>query len=209
MTIAQLDRKKRDVLLRKADILKAAEHVFAVKGFYRATMADIAEEAQYGVGTLYLYFKDKQSLYISLFEEKMKELLRLVKKKAEESNNALEKIKSLINTQLDFFSVNENFFRIFFNIREGLHWKIKGDVSTSVVQLIFKLMDDISDIIKQAQSHGVIKKEYSPKKVAYILQSIIRSIIIPRLLQEEKNKEDISDQGDFILEVLLKGVGAK
>jgi AcrR family transcriptional regulator len=60
-----LDRKERDRRLRESDILKAAEHVFATKGYHKAAISDIAQEAQYAVGTIYLYFKNKQELYLT------------------------------------------------------------------------------------------------------------------------------------------------
>ncbi len=60
---ALLGRKERYRFLRKTDIIRAAEHVFALKGFHKATIQDIARQAQYATGTVYLYFEDKNSLY--------------------------------------------------------------------------------------------------------------------------------------------------
>lgn len=209
MPTLELDRKKRDQMLRKTDILKAAEHVFAVKGYYRATVADIAEEAQYAVGTLYLYFKDKQSLYVNLFEEKMKELLSLIKQKAVETDDAIGKIKILVKTQFEFFINNEDFFRIFFSEREGLRWKVKDRIPTQVIDLQLEFLDYITDLVKQAQSEHIITKEYHPQKVASILSAIIHSIIMPRLIHSTKQREDILHQDSFVLEVFLHGVGAR
>lgn len=209
MPTLELDRKKRDQLLRKTDILKAAEHVFAVKGYYRATVADIAEEAQYAVGTLYLYFKDKQSLYVNLFEEKMKELLSLIQQQVDQTDDAFGKIKILVKTQLEFFLNNEDFFRIFFSEREGLRWKVKDRIPTQVIDLQLKFLDYITDLIKQAQSEQIITKEYHPQKVASILSAIIHSIIMPRLILSTKQKEDILNQDSFVLEVFLQGVGVR
>ena len=209
MPTLELDRKKRDFLLRRSDILKAAEHIFAVKGYYRATIADIAQQAQYGVGTIYLYFEDKQSLYVSLFAEKMKQLLDLIREKVEKTDDIFEKIKILIQTQLEFLAANEDFFRIFFSVREGLRWKVKDRIPASVVDLQLKFLDYIADLIKQAQSQGIIKADYHPQKVASILSAIIHSIIVPRLMHKTKNSEDVLSQCSFILDVFLQGVGTK
>ncbi|TAM39648.1 TetR/AcrR family transcriptional regulator, partial [bacterium] len=76
-----LSRRERDKLLRRRDILRAAEHVFALKGYYEATMQDIARDAQYATGTVYLYFKDKESLYFSLVERKYSDLLAILKER--------------------------------------------------------------------------------------------------------------------------------
>ena len=123
-----LDRKQRDFALRRSDILRAAERVFANKGYHQATMSDIAEEAQYAVGTIYLYFKDKQGLYASLLEEKMGDLFHLVQEKVEKTNKVFGKISVLVKTYLEFFANNEDFFRIYFSERGDLRLKFKGEI---------------------------------------------------------------------------------
>ena len=196
-------------MLKRSDILQAAEHVFAVKGYYRATMLDIAEQAQYAVGTLYIYFKDKQNLYINLFEEKMKELLCLVKERVENTPDEFEKIKMLIKTQLEFFVNNEDFFRIYFSERGGADWTIKDKLPASTFNLFFKFLDYIACVIKKAQSKGIIKGDVHPQKVSYMLSAVINSIIIPWLRNSTKKKEDLLNQVPFILDMFLNGVGQR
>src|SRR5580704_102518 len=62
----------RDAADRKSDkrslILEAAVRVFAERGFYNARVSDIADAAGVADGTIYLYFKSKDDLLISLFE---------------------------------------------------------------------------------------------------------------------------------------------
>jgi AcrR family transcriptional regulator len=60
------ERKERERERRKQQIIVAAKRVFSEKGFNRATMEDIAREAELSPGTLYLYFKNKEELYASL-----------------------------------------------------------------------------------------------------------------------------------------------
>ncbi len=48
-------------------ILNAAKHVFAMEGFYNSNIG-IAREAHVADGTIYLYFKNKDDILISLFE---------------------------------------------------------------------------------------------------------------------------------------------
>ena len=97
MNISSLTRKERDKQLRKTDLLSAAEHLFALKGYDRATMQDIAREAQYATGTAYLYFKDKESLYFSLLEEKISDMMSIVKEKTSAAKDVREKLNILVN----------------------------------------------------------------------------------------------------------------
>ena len=56
-------------------ILDAAIRVFAEKGFNAARISDVADAAGVADGTIYLYFKNKEDLLLSIFEEKMDLLL--------------------------------------------------------------------------------------------------------------------------------------
>src|ERR1700753_286219 len=59
---------------KRERILLAAERAFARHGFFAAKVADVAKEAGVADGTIYLYFKSKDELLISLFERRMQEL---------------------------------------------------------------------------------------------------------------------------------------
>ncbi|MEN6472598.1 MAG: TetR/AcrR family transcriptional regulator [Syntrophaceae bacterium] len=75
-------RKARERELRREAIIEAAERVFARVGFYSATMAQIAAEAEFGMGTIYQHFPNKQGLFseviLSSIEVFMKELREIL-----------------------------------------------------------------------------------------------------------------------------------
>lgn len=60
------ERKEREKESRRQQIMVAAKKVFAVSGFSKSTMEDIAKEAELSPGTIYLYFKNKDELFASL-----------------------------------------------------------------------------------------------------------------------------------------------
>src|SRR5438876_4550399 len=59
---------------KRERILIAAERIFARRGFFAARVSEIAKEAGVADGTIYLYFKSKDDLLISLFENRMKQV---------------------------------------------------------------------------------------------------------------------------------------
>ncbi|GAK56066.1 transcriptional regulator, TetR family [Candidatus Vecturithrix granuli] len=61
------ERKEREKLARQEAILKAAQKIFLTKGLDQTTIDDVAEKAELSKGTIYLYFKSKEELYISVF----------------------------------------------------------------------------------------------------------------------------------------------
>jgi AcrR family transcriptional regulator len=206
--MAVFNRKERDKLLRKSDILKAAERIFATKGYHQATIQDIAKEAQYAVGTIYLYFKDKEVLYLELIERKIVDLISEVKKEVNKTEDTKEKIKVLVSRQLTYFEENQDFFRIYFSERGGLRWAIKDKISKSTVDKFVKYIDYIVELLKSAQEKLLIRQDLDIKRLAYVLASMLNAVILPWLKGACK-KEKITDMTDFILDIFFNGVEQK
>lgn len=207
--MSTVDRKERDKNLRQSDILNAAEYVFATKGYHNSTIADIAKAAQYAVGTIYIYFKDKNELYLTLIEKKTKDLMAKVKKNTENVATPYEKLKIFIKTQLEYFEENENFFRIYFSERNASRWTIKDRMSQNAIGIYLKMLDFVTDIIKEAQKGSLIKKSFDSKMLAYMLSGMVRSIILPRLILGTPKKENVDELTDFALEVFMNGAGER
>lgn len=204
-THAPANRKERDRLIRRSDIFRAAERVFASKGFHRATIQDIAKEAQYAVGTVYLYFKDKGELYFSLVEEKMKFLLSVTRERAERAKDARAKLEIVIREHLDFFEKNRDFFRIF--LFEESHSSIEARASKSAVALRHR--EYIIELIRFAQHQKVIRDDLSAKKIAEIFGALFHTVIHERFSDEVKQHHDAGAVAAFVLDMFLHGVGKK
>jgi AcrR family transcriptional regulator len=58
----------------RADLLKAARHVFIEHGYHDSSIAQITEHADVGVGTFYLHFRDKDEIFTTLVDEGFREL---------------------------------------------------------------------------------------------------------------------------------------
>src|SRR5688572_17420546 len=77
-------------------ILDAAERVFAARGFFTAKVADIAKEAGVADGTIYLYFKSKDDLLISLFESRMERVNALLGAAVAAAKTPREKLMAFV-----------------------------------------------------------------------------------------------------------------
>ncbi|MCM8824237.1 MAG: TetR/AcrR family transcriptional regulator [Candidatus Omnitrophica bacterium] len=203
-----LARKERDRLLRKNDILRAAEKVFARKGYHRTKIQDIAKESQYAVGTIYLYFRDKEVLYIELIEKKLEDLNREIREEIKNKEEVEEKIKTLVRKQLAYFEENQDFFRIYFLEREWLNWGLRDRIFKKAVGKFMKYIDYISNLFKQAQRESLIRKDLDTKKLAYILASMLNALLLS-WLKETKKKGKIIHMADFIIDIFFRGVMAR
>ncbi|MFH0856040.1 MAG: TetR/AcrR family transcriptional regulator [Candidatus Omnitrophota bacterium] len=200
---AMMSRKERDKQLRKADIMRSAERVFALKGYHEATMQDIAREAQYATGTVYLYFEDKEMLYFSLLEEKMKNITATLKENTACVADAEDKLRVFVQESLNFFEKNQNFFRIFFSERTKGQILKEGKISKSSVMLEHK--EFVEELISIGQRQKVVRSDFNPKQIADILGSIFMTVIFDWLKEGPKSK-DLNATADFILDIFFKGV---
>src|SRR2546421_9467693 len=79
LTTPAIARRARAVRLAPASapkrdlILRAATDVFADRGFFNAQVADVARAAGIAAGTVYLYFRSKDDLLVSIFERTMRD----------------------------------------------------------------------------------------------------------------------------------------
>ncbi len=74
MTVHSATDRAREKDDKRERILSAAERTFARHGFFAAKVSDVAKDAGVADGTIYLYFKNKDDLLISLFERRMRQL---------------------------------------------------------------------------------------------------------------------------------------
>lgn len=200
-----LSRRERDKLLRRRDILRAAEHVFALKGYYEATIQDIAKEAQYATGTVYLYFKDKEALYFSLVEHKYRDLLAILRERTSRAQGAKQKLEIFVQEKLSFFERNQDFFRIFVS---------EGNKSRSIkvgrfhkLSVIKQHREFVAELVKLGQEERLIRSDFSPKQIADILIPIFMSVVFNWLKEESKGARSLSRMSGFILDMFLNGAG--
>jgi AcrR family transcriptional regulator len=105
-------RKERERQRHVCEIFKAAEKVFAEKGFEGARMSDIAEEAEFSVGYLYQIWEGKDDLYGSLVESKFLEFKNYVENQIKSAAAPLGQIEALIDSYVDFINGNTAFAKI-------------------------------------------------------------------------------------------------
>ncbi|NNF84538.1 MAG: TetR/AcrR family transcriptional regulator [Deltaproteobacteria bacterium] len=85
---------------KRERILRAAVKIFSQKGFFNSKVSEIARSAGVADGTIYLYFKNKDDLLISLFEEKMAEVVADVREQVETGDGALPRLRIFIENHM-------------------------------------------------------------------------------------------------------------
>jgi TetR/AcrR family transcriptional regulator len=199
----KLSRKRREYLNRRADILSAAEKVFAAKGFYGSSMDEIARRAEFGTGSLYKYFKGKKDLYFSLINEKVGEVTGLVRVELDKDCSPMDKIESVLRLQLGFFQRNRDFFKIYISERNRFEWTIKDDLGKGVHEKFLAYIGDLEEVMRA----GIVKgqfEEMDPRDMAHAFVGIVNSFMFEWIMSPKAYS--LVSKAPAIVDIFFQGV---
>ena len=198
-------RRERERQQRRTEILRAAEQVFAAKGFHAASIEEIARAAEFAAGTVYLYFKDKEALYIELFEQKIAEMSATMRRQVDAIKDPVEAIKALVNARMGYFERNRAFFSIY--AREGMNrYESRQDRWKGVIQLYQEYLALLAKLIQSAQRRGVIRKG-APHLFAVTLSGMLIQLTRDWLQSQDETPLNVRTQ--FVIEMFFSGANAK
>jgi len=165
-----VERKEREKEQRRRAILKAARRIFFEKGLPAASMDEIAETAELSKGTLYLYFKSKEDLYVSLLEEGLTILRRMFEEVAARPLPADEALRQIGFTYYQFFKLYPDYFKIllFADARE-LHSQVSEEVLAGSERCSLACLQVVAQVFARGVSEGVFRKDLKPIEVATML----------------------------------------
>ncbi|MCX8011534.1 MAG: TetR family transcriptional regulator [Desulfobacterota bacterium] len=154
--MVEVDKEK---LLNKHDrILKAALKVFAEKGFYNTRISDIAKEADVADGTIYLYFKNKDDLLISLFEEEVGKICNSMKEEMSKTSDLVEKLRVFASSHLNLVLKNRELAEVMqVELRQSAKF-MREYVNKSFINYINLLRE----VIHEGQKKGIFRDDIAP-----------------------------------------------
>ncbi|HEX2721028.1 MAG TPA: TetR/AcrR family transcriptional regulator [Candidatus Deferrimicrobium sp.] len=136
-------------------ILRAAVKIFSRKGFFNSKVSEVARAAGVADGTIYLYFRNKDDLLISLFEEKMGEVVADVRRRIAVGGNAIEKLRIFIENHMDLLERESGLVEV---LQVELRQSTKFLKDYTPVKF-FEYLEIISDILEEGKWEGVLRPD--------------------------------------------------
>jgi TetR/AcrR family transcriptional regulator, fatty acid metabolism regulator protein len=186
---------KRDALLR------AAIETFAARGFFNAQVADVARTAGVAAGTVYLYFRGKDDLLISVFEKTMREAIATGREHIARLSDPLAQLRTIVGLHLDRMSRDRN-LAIVFQIELRQSTKFMERFSATHLR---EYLGIIRDVIARGQTQGVFRKELNPTLAAKLLFGMLDEMATNWILS--KRRYSLAAEADAIVDLFVNGVG--
>jgi len=122
-------RKRALTDLRRGEILAAAIKVFGKKGFADTSVDDVAAAAKIAKGTLYLYFRSKEDIFVTALHLAIGQLQDLTAERIASAAGIREKLAVTIAARLEFWTAHQNLYRLIITVgREQKHRRLTNDI---------------------------------------------------------------------------------
>jgi TetR/AcrR family fatty acid metabolism transcriptional regulator len=191
-------------------ILSSSRKLIEEIGFSALTMDKVAQKAGIAKGTVYLYFKDKNELMEKVLSSGFEKMFERIKDRVAKEDGAVNKLKSLINENINHIYENRYFFKtIFLDEVNVVFLKKKSKESFNLRRKRYAYF--IGEIIKSGMDSGEFRGDLSPAKGGYMLVALIKAGAIYNFLDDgfEPVPETIKNDAEEILNLFLHGITAK
>lgn len=176
------ERRLREKLKRKSDIIGAAETIIFDKGIQGATMSDIAKEAELGKATLYGYYKSKDEILLEINERAHNRLAAAFQAVQDETLSGIDQVRAIGYAYFKFAIDYPNYFK-FIQLFESTSLTVGLE---QVVQIAMKVDGILTQSIKKGMNDGTIRDDLNPNVMAKCLWAMATGV-----------QQMIEQKGDF------------
>jgi AcrR family transcriptional regulator len=178
------ERKEREKVQRRKQILDAGEKLFLKKGLQNTTMDEIANLCELSKGTLYLYYKSKEDLFLALLLKSQTVFIEMLKNAVGKKLPIREKLRELGTTYLTFYKKHPNYFKLLNhfedlepkqleNIQKSNYWKSFNEIAAKTQEI----WEIVVQVIEEGKNTGYFKKNINSLEIGVLLWASSNGLI--------------------------------
>src|SRR5438874_7340856 len=203
-SMAAVPAARRSAAAPKRDlILRAATDVFASRGYFNAQVADVARAAGVAAGTVYLYFKSKDDLLVSIFERSMRESLTAGREAVADLSDPRERLRRLARGHLARLGSDRN-LAVVFQVELRQSTKFMERFSSSHLRDYLGL---IREAIADGQRSGIFRGDIKATVAAKMLFGALDEMATNWILS--KRRYSLESDADAVVDLFINGARAR
>jgi len=188
---------------KRALILDAAIQVFARSGYHGSRVSDIATEAGVAYGLVYHYFKNKEEILSTIFEERWAGFLDAVEGIASGSNSTEDKLVSVAALILNVFRVRPEWVKVLvMEIQRSQRFSQPEQILA--VRRLFEL---VGRIVRSGQASGELRQDLDAQVACTMFIGALDLEITSLVLGLKKIEGDDAEEREHYLKVAQTVVG--
>ena len=193
--------ERADKADKRDAILRAAIETFAARGFFNAQVADVARTAGVAAGTVYLYFKGKDDLLISIFEKTMKDAIAAGRDTIAAIADPLAQLRAIARLHLERMSRDRD-LAVVFQVELRQSTKFMERFSATHLR---EYLGIIRDVVAKGQAQGAFRRELNPTLASKLLFGMLDEMATNWILS--KRKYSLVAEADAIVDLFVRGIG--
>lgn len=184
---------------KRQRILQGAVRVFARKGYFAARVSDIARKAGVADGTIYLYFRNKEDILVSLFDEVMAEHLTRARAEQKSAHSTAERLTAIAAHHLGVLGGNRD-LAVVFQVELRQSTKFMERFTATWLQDYFGLL---GDVIEEGQRDGTLRADLPRKLVTKAFFGALDELVTSWILSGKDY--DLSLLAAPVVDLFLRG----
>lgn len=185
---------------KREAILRAGVKVFAEKGYFNSKVADVARAAGIADGTVYLYFKSKEEILHSIFDQAMEKFIAEGRRELSMIDSPVERLKKIAELHLKRLGADRD-LAIVFQVELRGSTKFMEEFSAAGFH---EYLEVIRKTIEQGQKAGIFRGDIKPIVCAKILYGALDEMVTNWVLS--KRSYSLEPMANEVLKIFLKGV---
>lgn len=200
----ELPRREREKLAQRGEMLATALDLFSKKGYSNVSMQEIAEKAEFAVGTLYKFFRNKEDLYKALLGEQADAFDEALRIAIEEPGLEIDKLRNYVKAKGRVFRSNVSVIRLYLAETQGASLDIKAGLDSEIRERYGIFMNKLASVFESGMKRKRFRKIADPFSLAVALDSITSAFLL--LWLEEPERHPYPEDPDAVLNILFKGL---
>jgi AcrR family transcriptional regulator len=204
MTQLGLSRREREKLRQRQEIMDAALGLFCEKGYHNVSMHEIAKEAEFAIGTLYKFFRGKESLYEALMLDLSDKFRSVLGEAVEKGPDAAARLRNYVAAKGKVFCDNAKIIRLYFSETHGAGFSVFSGLDREIRNRRKEFLNRLAVVFKEGMEEGLFAPIASPFVLAVALDSLVNAFLFMWL--EDPLNHPFPEDPNAILDILFRGL---
>jgi AcrR family transcriptional regulator len=199
----KISRRQREALMHRQLILDTAVKLFSERGYENVSMQEIANEAEFAVGTIYKFFENKENLYRSILITKAQEVHHQFDEVLSRQGDALDLIREFVEVFAQIVEDNRDIVRLYFSESRGIRFQTRKEFESEMQEMEKRTAAKLNALMQRAIDAGQVK-DLSPDYLSITLGGMLDGFFIKWV--DDPERYPMRDVVPFILNCFLTGV---
>jgi TetR/AcrR family transcriptional regulator len=204
METRKFSRREREKLRQRQEVLDVALQLFSEKGYHNVSMHEIAAEAEFAIGTLYKFFRNKEDLYKALILQLSDRFHGALMEVIEGNSGEIEKLRGYVRVKGELFRSNVAAIRLYFAETRGASFNVMVGLDRKIRERYGNVLRLLASVFERGMNRKRFRRVAAPFHLAIALDSVANAFLFHWL--EDPERHPYPEEPDTILNILLKGL---